>query len=319
MYSKFFLFKLFLLISLNVISQKDTIIKTYYENGNVKKIIEYKIGVSKQILDEYTRTRSDQSEQDLIIFPDSIPYAFANGQFIYYSENGTISRKGRYKNINLDGEIVDYYESGKISFVMNFRNGKRIGLKNYNEKGKLTLEMIEIPKKFQHTVYEYYENDQLKEVKNWTNASFNIKTFFENGNTMSFGKYINDKEDGESKRYYENGKLQSSYYYINGKKEGSSKYLDSMGNLIIYSNYKNDKLEGTYKFYQNGILSIVTNYKDGKKSGLEYFYYNGKLANSISYLNDKLHGTSSFYDVAGKLVEVQLWNNGQKISEKRYR
>lgn len=38
MYSKIFLFKLFFLLYVNVISQKDTLVKAFYENGNIKNI-----------------------------------------------------------------------------------------------------------------------------------------------------------------------------------------------------------------------------------------------------------------------------------------
>jgi antitoxin component YwqK of YwqJK toxin-antitoxin module len=320
---KLFTTFIFFLIYFNVLGQKDTIVKKYYENGNVSEVKEYKIGVSKEILKNYSTKLIDlayNGEQDLIIFLDSIPYAFANGKFISYYENGTISMKGRYKNINIEGEKVYYDESGKISCLMNFKNGKRTDIKNYTKEGKLTLEMIEIPNKFQSTIYEYYENNQIKEIRNWKPPIQNIITFFENGKTRSISKYINDKADGESKSYYENGKLQNSDHYINGKKEGTSQYLDSMGNLILYCNYKNDKLEGAYKFYQNGRLSIVTNYKDGKKNGLEYILYpNGKLATSGAYLNNNLHGTSSFYSSTGKLIEVQIWNKGQRVSLKTFR
>ena len=309
----------FALSTIISLGQKDTIITKYFENGNVRGIKEYKIGVSKEILKDYSSKLPNNGEEDLIIFSDSIPYAFANGQVIYYFENGTISIKGRYKNINLDGEIVYYDESGKISTVMNFRNGERIDYKSYNKEGNLTSAMIELPNKFQHAMYEYYENNQIKEVRNWTPPILNIKTFFENGNIKSVSKYINDKADGESKIYFENGKLQKSDYYINGKREGASQYLDSMG-IGVSCNYKNDKLEGVRKYYENDRLLIVTNYKDGKKSGLEYLFYpNGKLASSATYLNDKLHGTTSFYNSTGKLFEVEIWNNGQRVSLKKYR
>ena len=347
----FFMVSFFALSTIISFGQKDTIIKTYYEDGKIKNIAHYKIGVNAVILAQYTGVKVDANDLDLVLFSDTLPIAYIDGTAIEYYENGLVKSEGLYKKTNKEGEWVTNYRSGKISSIYNYKDGIFVGeAKSYNEAGNLTSNSIfdknRVHENDLNTNYTYYDDGQLKDISNFKGPYRHgiYKSFHENGAQKDIGTYKNGLLSGIRTNYHDNGQVEFIWNYVNGKLEGIFKGYDSKGKLILDRFYKNDKLEGIEKFYssEENVL-IIKNYKLGKKNGskMSYvngklvevqfykddlangefreYYDNGKLEKSGTYLNNSLHGKWSFYNPTGKLVEVQIWNNGQKISVKRYR
>ena len=351
MYNKLLLLKLFFLLFLNVNGQKDTIIKTYYEDGKIKNIAHYKIGVNAVILAEYTGVKADANDLDLVLFSDTLPIAYIDGTAIEYYENGLVKSEGVYNKTNKEGEWVTNYRSGKISSIYNYKDGIFVGeAKSYNEAGNLTNNSIfdknRIHENDINTYYIYYDDGQLKDISNFKGPYRHgiYKTFYENGAKNDIGTYKNGLLFGIRTLYHDNGQLKVTWNYINGKTEGESKIFDKDGKLESVANYNNDKLNGIFKSYTNGILGATTNYTDGKRNGTQKLYYdngkllcvinykndlqdglytvyyeNGKVTKSGSYLQNKLNGKWSFFDERGLLIEEQIWVNDNKINTKVYR
>jgi hypothetical protein len=96
-----------------------------------------------------------------------------------------------------DGTVKWYYENGKPSQVVNYKNGILDGnRKIYYENGKLKSESNYNKSKRDGVYIEYYDNGKLKET----------------------GKYTNGLKKGVWKTYYTDGKIASEGNYKNGKK-----------------------------------------------------------------------------------------------------
>jgi TonB family protein len=136
----------FLLVSINLFSQTDSLI-SYYDNNNVKSIIRFKNDVRD-----------------------------GNAQF--YWENGNIKEDVNYVNGRVEGLVRIYDENGILREMFTIENGKREGPTSlfdstgtyiddiYYEEGVLVVDKIvldEGPKEETLTSYQYTENKPEKE------------------------------------------------------------------------------------------------------------------------------------------------------------
>ena len=63
----------------------------------------------------------------------------------------------------------------------------------------------------------------------------------------------------------------------------------------------------------------MINYKNDLQDGPYVAYHeNGKIGKSGSYKYNNPNGKWSFYNESGQLTEVQIWDNGNKISTRFY-
>jgi antitoxin component YwqK of YwqJK toxin-antitoxin module len=311
----------------------------YFESGNLKRKGYYLNGDLNGEWLNYNENGTLRSKLSYIK-ANKIETFYSNGSEYFYFECCM-------DGYSYNGVQKLYYENGQLEDVSNFKNGKMINRILYHQNGKVRRQETFNNGKYSGVNKEFFENGNLEAVRNYNaNGELNgiVKVFFENGKKYLEGNYSNGLQNGIQLSFYENGQIRSSYNYLKGKKEGLVKTYDSLGNPIFYEFYKNDKLEGLRKFYQNGKLLLVGNYRDGKKSGSEItyndfnqiirarsykdglangeskdFYNNGKLEKSGFYLNNNVHGQWMFYNILGRLTEIQVWNNGQKISTKIFR
>ena len=75
------------------------------------------------------------------------------------------------------------------------------------------------------------------------------KTYFDNGQIKSEGKYVNELREGNWIFYFENGRIDSAGMFLNDKMEGQWKKYYESGRLKMIINLKNSKIEGEAKMY----------------------------------------------------------------------
>ncbi len=90
--------------------------KAYYENGNIKSIVDYKNGRIVKI---------EALAQDGTVLHKS-DLSKGTGLWKYFWENGNILEEGSYKNWKKDGKWVKYRENGEVDVTTIYKNGKLI-------------------------------------------------------------------------------------------------------------------------------------------------------------------------------------------------
>lgn len=187
------------------------------------------------------------------------------GKWIEYHNNGQIRYKGQFKNNEPVGEFLYYSEDGSLF-------AKNKNLKNniteseiYSPEGKVIAKGKYINKKKQDR-WEYYseENGSLILVENYNNGYLVGKSeaylpgtqivieeteyvnglkhgmysrFYDNGVPMIEAYYLNDRLSGSYVHYYPNGMVQEEGLFKDGAKVGEWKFYDVSGNLVSTDNY----------------------------------------------------------------------------------
>ena len=73
--------------------------------------------------------------------------------------------------------------------------------------------------------------------------------FYESGEKMEEGSFLNDERDGEWTYWYDNGKVWSKGYYKNGLREGETNVYFKSG-IMQYSGFYNEgETDGKWTFY----------------------------------------------------------------------
>lgn len=134
------------------------------------------------------------------------------------ADRGILKKKEHYDNDRLEGDFVEYNDSGKV-----ITQGQYID----NEKeGKWFLEY-----------FDYREEGQYRYGKRhgeW-------KHYYLDTDKIRFsGSYIDGEPDGRQYYYHKNGLKKQETKYINGIKEGDWNYYDDTGLLILTITFKND-------------------------------------------------------------------------------
>jgi len=218
----------------------------------------------------------------------------------------------KYKEKLFTGKVLDTTNSGRVILTFNCIEGKLNGkyLKYYAVNGNLKQKST-------------YENG----IK--TGPYLNLK---KDGDTVTYGNFLNYKRNGLWKEYYRNGNLKSVGLYQKNLQNGEWKYYHSNGNIKAIGNYENgdkSKLGDTYVpisgrygewnfySYETGEIQLKGEFKNGKRSG-QYvmFYPNGQIKAKAVYKNDELDGLHEIFNKSGKPETIEVWENGKKISSK---
>jgi antitoxin component YwqK of YwqJK toxin-antitoxin module len=125
---------------------------TYYEDGKLNDSTYYLNNAKSNSYSFYSSGKTKS-----IIILDSL----GTGAFTDYYETGAIRQTGSYsKSVWKEGAWIYYYPDGKISFVENYHDDKRIDVKCYDIQGKLkdTCEIERMPM-FSGNLVKYLSNN----------------------------------------------------------------------------------------------------------------------------------------------------------------
>jgi antitoxin component YwqK of YwqJK toxin-antitoxin module len=156
------------------------------------------------------------------------------------------------------------------------------------------------------TSWWYYETDTLRKVVEFVSVLSNpgasqnysltetVTEFWENGNKKSWKKYVNGKEQFESKLWYQNGKLKSGVefdadnshriyttYFETGERKNERSFLNN-------ARGENSIQDGLYREWnENGVQTMESHMKNGKQDGVfREWSDDGKLINDSYYENN---------------------------------
>jgi len=139
------------------------------------------------------------------------------------------------------------------------------------------------------------------------------KTFFyESGEKMSTGEYVDGKEHGSWGYFYESGTQQLKANYIRGKEEGIWEWYYENGMLMRKGSYKNGLFDGIWiNYYQSGALSDSSVYLLGRLNGpFVSRHENGKVFYEGDYVRDQQHGVWTLYFDSGVKTSEMIFDNG---------
>jgi len=240
------------------------------------------------------------------------------GYWKSYYPDQKIKSEGSRKNFELDSTWKFYNEAGKLILEVNYRGGKKNGLKiSYLDK---------------ETMKENFRND----VKEGT-----TKYYYPDGRIKLSIPFVNGMEQGFGKEYGNDGTIITLTEYKrgfivdrqrinrkdgNGWKQGTWFLFWDNGNIRQEGRYHDDKKDGYFKDYtENGDFQKITKYVDGvvqpeaaeiQKLDIQNEYYpTGKIRVSAMYRNGVLEGVKREYDTVGKIVKGFVYQNGVVISE----
>jgi antitoxin component YwqK of YwqJK toxin-antitoxin module len=157
------------------------------------------------------------------------------------------------------------------------------------------------------TIFNYYDNGQIKSVKYENDSLTSNYTFYENFRLKSYS-YL-DKRTGENKiqKFCENGNVIHSYFFVdslvkmksyhcNGEIWAEGKWvpknLSYFGKWVTYYDTGQIKFKGSYHSYNEETKDL---FYDSTKIGI-WFYYN----------EDGTLKKKELYDTSGNLLSTEL-------------
>jgi antitoxin component YwqK of YwqJK toxin-antitoxin module len=241
-----------------------------------------------------------------------------DGYWKSYFENGKIKSEGNRKNFEIDSTWKFYNEEGKLILEVNYKYGKKNGIKTtYLDK---------------ETIKENFISD-LKEGY--------TRYYYKDGNLKMEVPFVKGLEQGLGKEYSFDGNIISIIEYKKGfivdrlkinrrdqnnLKQGRWYTFYNNGNVKVEGIYKDDKKNGYFKEYtENGDLISVTKFiNDVKQEDAEEitkldveneYYPNGKLKASGTFRNGIPEGIRREYNQEGEIERSFIFRNGYVIGE----
>ncbi len=240
-----------------------------------------------------------------------------NGYWKTYYESGILKSEGNRRNFELDSTWVFYNEKGDIILKINYKKGKKHGLRiTYREDG-------------------YYEENFENDVKNgfsneyFPNGALKSTTFFksglENGINKTYNRdglvirlveyksgFVVSREDinytdmkgdrqGRWVTFWENGNIHTDGTYRDGRRHGYFKTYDKQENLLTVEKYDNGvllkdaqevaEIEMKTDYYPDGRVKVIAGFRNGKPEGIRREYdRNGKVVAASVFKNGILTG-----------------------------
>lgn len=240
------------------------------------------------------------------------------GYWKTYSEEGILISEGNRKNHLLDSTWKFYDDSGNLKMEINYREGKKNGLRTtYRENEKIEENFIDDLK--QGITKYYYPGGELKKTVMYTDGLEEgiAKEFAEDGRITQLITY---------KRGFISNRERINRYDSEGKKHGNWKYFYENGNLQLECIYKHGLRNGYYKEYDiDGNLLTALKYVDGEKQDFvpEFtrldlkteYYPDGKVKVKATFKDDKPEGVWRQYSEDGEIEVSYFYKNGIIIGE----
>jgi antitoxin component YwqK of YwqJK toxin-antitoxin module len=256
------------------------VLKSYYDNGNVKYEGGYINGMPIGTHFHYKQSR--ETCDSVLVYEDTIAkkifhcftFSIPDSAIIY--QDGYLVEKGPVDSIRRkQKEWTEYHLTGEFKAKGQYKDDKRIG------------------------EWVFYYPDKKIEQK---------------------GRYDKKgRAQGEWKWYYENGNILREEVYVNGKREGLMQEFTEDGKLITKGEYSDDLQEGPW-YYEIMNYKEFGNYRLGLPDSMWKAYYvkENKLRFEGAFLNGDADGRHTWFYANGKQQASGKYAAGMKQGEWRY-
>ena len=198
---------------------------------------------------------------------------------------------------DIEEEILEYYENGKIKWIKNYKEEK---LTKYYPSGKKWYQGETLFLDRKDGVWtEWYESGKIKQIETYTNWTFNNPVY----RLRKFSYYGNGKIKTE-KEYLIKDDFNTGFQGIDNTTE---KKKNKIGKWIYYS--EEGIIENEYYYNSSGIIV------QSKK-----FYEDGKLYINIYYIYSSNINKEEwiYYNKDGSKQKEETFKNGELIKTKEY-
>ena len=233
------------------------------------------------------------------------PTRLKQGDWIYYDSKGQTRMKESYNMDILHGPTVTFSENGKVIEQGTYANGERDGLwKTWDELGTVLSEI------------------------NYSNGVFHglCKVNYASGRPQTLGLYENGKENGYWKSFMEDGTVQTTRQFEGG--ELLKEIHENGPVLLTFSDGRpkeefevvDQKKTGAFReWHDTGEWVIEASIDPETGETLRKRILEGEaLKREGEYVDGKLDGEVYNYDLNGRLVRIERYENGiLKESEKQ--
>ena len=280
-----------------------------------------------------------------------------DGYWKSYYENGKIKSEGNRLNFELDSVWKFYNEDGKLLVEINYKNGKKNGIKTTWLDKETVKENFRNEIKEGYTRY-YFTNGKIKQEIPFTKGLEQGygKEYDSDGTIITLTEYKRgfivdrlriNRKDGNGKKqgrwciFYEQGSLKSEITYKDDLKNGYLKEYAENGDLLKISKYVDDilqpeaeeiqKLETQNEYYPDGKVKISAMFRNGVPEGIKreyksdgtiekaYLYKNGVIIGEGIVMEDgNRDGHWKDYYADGSLKAEGNYDNGKQIGEWKY-
>jgi antitoxin component YwqK of YwqJK toxin-antitoxin module len=204
-------------------------------------------------------------------------------------------------NNNLEGEVINYYESGAVRSKQQFKDGSREGIAiSYFESGAVQLRQHFKNGMIEGIAISYFESGAVKSKERFKDGKLEgeVISYFESGAVQSKHQFKEDKAEGEAIFYYESGAVKSKERSKNGKVEGEIISYFESGAVDSKHQFKEDKPEGeAIYYYESGAVQLRQHFKNGMIEGEVIFYYESGAIEQISqFKNDNIIGQPVYFN-----------------------
>ena len=242
-----------------------------------------------------------------------------DGYWKTYSDSGILVSEGNRKDFELDSTWKFYDEEGNLKMLINYREGKKHGIRKTYRDDEIVEENFENDVR-QGMTNIYYDDGTLKKSIPYENG-------LEEGLALEYGKdgriitmirykkgFITERElinrydaankkHGPWKYFYANGQVKREGTYRHGKEEGYFKEYDKDGNLLT-----------TAKFAEGVLQEDVAELK--KLEVRKDYYPDGKVKISATYNEEgELEGIRREFAEDGSIEKSYIFKNGIMIGE----
>jgi antitoxin component YwqK of YwqJK toxin-antitoxin module len=241
-----------------------------------------------------------------------------DGYWKTYNDQGVMVSEGNRKNYELDSTWKFYDDKGKITMEMNYRAGKKDGIRKTYRADEI------IEENFKNDIKEglsryYYADGHIHEEINFRNGLEEglAREFDEDGRIITLISYKsgfiterelinrfdnNGKKHGPWKYFYADGNVRQEGTYNHGLENGYFKDYDEAGNLVSTAKFSDGvkledvaelvKLDMRKDYYPDGKVKIAATYnKSGQLEGVRREYLpDGTVEKSYIFRNGIMIG-----------------------------
>jgi antitoxin component YwqK of YwqJK toxin-antitoxin module len=216
------------------------------------------------------------------------------------------------------------YANGRIAYTATFKDDKPIGeLIRYYESGKIKAKIVYDQNGIKGIAEMYDPIGMIIAKGNYIESKKDsIWNFFtEKGILTSKETYSNGLKQGPSYVYFPNGVVSEIIYWQNDQKHGEWTQYSESGAVRLKGNHQNGLIEGSYQvFYESGAKEITGTYKQGNQDGEWVFWgTDGKVMLKLIFNNGKLLNEEELNMEEQKLFNEFEINKGKLLDPEKHR
>jgi antitoxin component YwqK of YwqJK toxin-antitoxin module len=291
----------------------EPLVKTYYSNGTLHKVITIAKGKRNGPYKEYYD--NGQLAEESIVEDDDI-----EGQYTSYYRNGKAHIKANYKKGKVEGPYQEFDTDGKLIERGEYHNGRKSG----------TTEMLTSSGRVYGTItyrkdapvaFRFTDDDgKVLATQEDTRDMTHLLTFRSNGSKLSDLPYQGRVVTGDAIYYYPCGNIKKRVTFVEDKLEGPSTEYHLNGQTSSVVNFHNDVQSGYYTSHTDaGVLHAQGFLHGSNRYGLwKYNDAAGKLSQELFFIADDLNGPAKNYLPNGRLNYVELYDHDMIVGLVEY-